>query len=184
MINLISQEVKKEVATQYFLRLGTVSLLIIAAFLFLGFVLLIPSYFVANEREATEHIRAEDLRSTQAFQENKELGAFVDSTKKQLRIVNRVPSIVISEQFVQPVLDHVYADTSSVKLDHINYTDTDGVGLINIRGTADARDDLLTFIETLKQDELFSKVEVPVSSFVQNTDINFHAILHITDEEV
>jgi hypothetical protein len=178
MINLISQQSKKKIATQYFWRLGTVTALIVGAFLFLGTALLIPSYFIANEKENTEVFRAAELQNNKEFQENKELGKLVENTNKQLERFDSIQSFAISHQLIQPVLDHVYEDETDIQLDTINYRVDEGVALVDIEGSAKTRDDLLRFVENLKADELFTKVDVPVSSFVKNIDISFQITLH------
>ena len=184
MINLLSQQSKKRVANQYFWRLGTVVALIIGVFLFLGTVLLIPSYFVASEKEQAEITRAAELQNSETFQENKELGVLVETTNEQLEKFEDVQTFSVSETFIAPLLDYAALDSVEIQLDNIRYRIEKDEVTINLQGIAGARDDLLSFIETLKSDELFTDVNVPVSSFVQNTDINFQAVLSSSIEDL
>jgi flagellar biosynthesis component FlhA len=185
MINLLSQQSKKSITTQYFWRLGTVAGIIISGFLFMGTVLLIPSYFVVHEKEQTEITRAAELQSDEAFQENKELGMFVETTNNQLEKFGEIRKFSVAERFIEPILGYASLDGGvNIRLDNIRYRIADDEAIINLQGTAETRDDLLGFIETLKSDELFSSVDVPVSSFVQNTDINFQAVLSSSIEDI
>jgi len=183
MINLVSQQLKKKNAAQYFWRLGTVSVLIAGTFLLLGIVLLVPSYFIAAEKQNTEVVRAAELQNDEAFQENKELSALVESTKKQLGRFDKVQTFNITQKFIEPLLSHINS-ANNIQLDHISYRTDESEVIMSIQGVAQTRDGLLSFVETLKSDELFTKVNVPVSSFVQNNNIDFQAVLHSTIKDI
>lgn len=182
MINLISQEVQKKVHAQYFLRLGVVALLFVAGFLLFGILLLAPSYFITLERVATEEARAVELRTNEAFQENKELGDTVNETKEQLRIFNTLEDVRISETALMPLLAKVESTDYDIRITQIDYRSL-GEPAVIVQGVAGNRDHLLAFVDALETEGSFSDVRVPVSSFVQNTNIAFEATLFLMQDE-
>jgi hypothetical protein len=69
--------------------------------------------------------------------------------------------------------------TSSIKIIQITYQYDPILGKkIGILGTASSRDALLSFEQTLENDKDFTNVNLPLSSFVQDSNIQFDLTLN------
>jgi len=182
MINLISLQSKRTITRQYWLRIGIVGSSIVCGFCLLGIILMVPSYILTVEKEKVAIARAEELHASKDFQENKELGDIVVKTKKQLDAFNQLQQKYISDA-VTPILEQVTAKKGKIRLQEISYqTNEEKMSTIKIKGIATSRNELLDFVGMLKADTTFSRVDVPVSSFVQNIDSTFEIVLVIAQE--
>ncbi|NCS99406.1 hypothetical protein GW765_00275 [Candidatus Parcubacteria bacterium] len=182
MINLQSQQSKKEIARQYHMRVVSVVFFLIASFLVLSFALLLPSYFIALEKENAVKSFVEEIQSGEEFQKNKELNTLLGDTKLRLDVFGNLDKSFVSESIIKPLLDEVYIQNNKIKLNYIKYSSESRS--LGIRGVSASRDSLIDFVETIQKNDRFSNVEVPVSSFVQNTNIIFEMTMDINEDSL
>jgi len=64
-----------------------------------------------------------------------------------------------------------------VKVQSILYSINPERERLVLSGRADNRDSLALFAETLKKDPSFSKVELPIGSYVKSSNIDFSLVL-------
>lgn len=151
--------------------------------IFIGLILLIPSYVLTLRSSQARLSKIEDIRNNPVFQENDELRETLKETKRQLAFFKPEESFVISEVIMKPILE--YGDDEGLHI-HFNELlfeedeeDMEKV-MIRIQGTAGTRDNLIAFVNNLKEEPLFEEIELPVSSFVKNEDLEFMLTLHAT----
>ena len=69
---------------------------------------------------------------------------------------------------------------STIKIQSFVYsTNTQGRQLV-ITGNASSRDSLAEFVAALKEEPSFSRVELPISSYVKSSDIGFSLLIENT----
>jgi hypothetical protein len=144
------------------------SIVIWSIFLFVIFV-----YMVLN-------LQARELQNNEAQAKSEELNVAVAEVKKINALADEV--IEFSEDVVYPqeiisLLSHAKTEGITLNYYKVNY-DT---GEIILRGLSTTRNNLLAFKNSLESQEKFSGVELPVSSLVQEADINFEMRLVYTD---
>jgi len=177
MLNILPIEEKKKVLTEYRLRLGVVAVFAVAALILASLILLIPSYmlavskynFVADELARLEKKQSgagqEKEVSTQIKEINKKISLFLGNEKA----ISRAPSEVI--------LGIILIKEPAVKVTSILYDIKPDLERLVLSGKANDRDSLARFIETLKKDPSFSKVDLPIGSYVKSTNIDFTLVL-------
>lgn len=180
MLNILPYEEKKKNLTEYRIRLAIVGVFAVAALVLASLVLLVPSYMLAVSKYnfvADELARLEQKQSG-AGQE-KEVSAQIKEVNKKINLflgtekgVTRTPSEVI--------LEIIAAKDPAVKVQSILYDIKPDLERLVLSGKANDRDSLARFIETLKKDPSFSKVDLPIGSYVKSTNIDFTLVLERT----
>lgn len=180
MLNILPSEEKKKILTEYRMRLAIVGVFAVAALVLASLILLVPSYmlavskynFVAGELARLEQKQSgagqEKEVSTQIKEINKKISLFLGNEK----MVKQTPSEV--------VLGVIAAKEPAVKVQSILYDIKPDLERIVLAGKANDRDSLARFIETLKKDPSFSKVDLPIGSYVKSTNIDFTLVLERT----
>lgn len=176
MNNILQKEEKKKILTEYRLRLGVVGVFLVASLVFANLVLLAPSYLLAISKYnsvSNELVNIEKKQKQSAG--HKDINSEIREINKKVDLfIRKEPSPGYSSQIVLNILKLKGGD---VKIDGITYDASVGNGRIIVVGTALNRDSLARFIEILKKDQTFSKVELPISSYVKSTNIDFSVVL-------
>ena len=177
MLNILPHDEKKKILTEYRLRLSVAAIFAVAALVLASLVLLAPSYmlavskynFVAGELARLEQKQRaagqEKEVDTQIKEVNKKINLFLGDKK----VARRTPSEVM-----QGVLS---AKNSSVKVQSITYDINTERERLVLSGMANDRDSLALFVETLKKDPAFTKVDMPIGSYVKSVNIDFSIVL-------
>ncbi|OHA83932.1 MAG: hypothetical protein A2937_03265 [Candidatus Yonathbacteria bacterium RIFCSPLOWO2_01_FULL_47_33b] len=177
MLNILPHEEKKKILTEYRLRLSAASVFAVATLVLASLILLAPSYmlavskynFVADELARLEQkqrgVGQEKEVDAQIKEVNKKISLFLGDEKA----AHRTPSEV--------VLGILAAKNPSIKVQSIAYdVNTERERLV-LSGKASDRDSLALFVETLKKDASFSKVDLPIGSYVKSANIDFSIVL-------
>lgn len=180
MLNIIPPEEKKKILIEYRLRLAVVAVFAAAALVLASLVLLIPSYLLAVSKYnfVTDELARLEQKQSEAGQE-KEISAQIKEVNKKIdlflgdeKAVRHTPSEV--------VLDVMAIKDPAIKVQSILYNiNTDRERLI-LSGKAGDRDSLARFVETLKKDPSFNKVDLPIGSYVKSSNIDFSLVLERT----
>jgi len=160
-----------------YLRLIIVLFMMLGSAIFVSTALTLPAYFMSM-------VKNNSINTSLALQEST-LISFTDkkveSTQKEL---DRKISLVKNTEgnkniFSQKIINEVVLDkTSSIKITEINYKeDLKNGNKIEVRGRAKNRETLLAFRRILEDNAAFSKVDLPISNFIKDTNIMFSLIL-------
>ncbi len=177
MLNILATAEKKKILDEYRLRLATVAIFALGMLVLASSVLLAPSYFLAvakyNDAQGTLAIlegndklggQEKDVNATvQALNKN------IDLFLKVSTVGTLVPSVVITK-----ILD---IKGGAIKVVGFTYDATPGQERIVVTGVARSRDALAQFIDTLKKDTMFTSVDIPISSYVKSSNIDFSAVI-------
>ncbi|OHA84579.1 MAG: hypothetical protein A2481_03680 [Candidatus Yonathbacteria bacterium RIFOXYC2_FULL_47_9] len=180
MLNILPHEENKKILTEYRLRLAAVAVFAVAALILASLILLVPSYMLAVSKHnfvAEELARLEQKQSEVA--QEKEVSTQIRAVNKKISIFLAGPKeIQLTPSEV--VLGIIAVKDPAVKIQSILYDINPDRERLVLAGRADDRDSLARFLETLKKDTTFSKVDLPIGSYVKSTNIDFSLVLERT----
>ena len=176
MANLLPQKERKRFEVEYKLRVLVISLVFLMMTLVFGIVLLLPSYFVSESKGESIGRQSELLQKTIALREEDTSVMSLLSVKQKMNQLTVVQEHVLQTELMQTVIKNIGTD---IVMDAFYYTrGTDANGEIKITGKANSRTALLSFSDKLKKESLFSRVDLPVSSLAQDSNIVFSITLN------
>lgn len=170
MINLLPIEQKEALHREYILRLVLIVVSGLIATVFMGAVLLLPSFFLSKTKERVISEQANFLEQKADKETADALRSILTDTKQQLVALSEAgakspPSIVVGTALSYK--------PSGVLVKQVLLDKTNAGLLLSISGTADNREQLTRFSDGLKEDPLFTSVEFPVSNLARGRDIDF-----------
>lgn len=177
MLNIFSTEEKKKVIAEYRLRLGIIAVFAVAALVLSSLVLLVPSYLIAVSKynNVLGELSSLELRQDRADQE-KEVGAQIRDENKKIDIFLKGDTSGRPTP-PQTILNIIGIKSDAIKIQGFTYDASAGAERLVVTGVASDRDGLAGFVEILKKNPTFTKVELPISSYVKSTDIDFSVVV-------
>lgn len=177
MINILPTEEKKKILTEYRLRVGVVSIFAVATLVLSSLVLLAPSYILAVSKynSISEEFVVLESKKGQGTQE-KDVSAQIGNINKKIDLFLK-GAVSANSYPSQVILNILNIKGSAIKIQGFTYDVTGGQGRFVITGSAADRDSLAHFVETLKKEPTFTKVEIPISSYVKSFNIDFSIVV-------
>lgn len=172
MLHLLTEEHKKKVSKEYARRVWIVVSVIITALLFVSFAFLYPTYRMSHGRYAEILDQKKDIDTKIAVRQNDtsvDSVASISTSISALRMFNNEqdPATLITTLLAQK--------PKGVAIVRISYQSSPkaGVTRIELSGKSDTREHLVLFSQQVKNSKLFINVDVPLSSFAREKDIDF-----------
>lgn len=179
MLNLLPLQEKKKTLTEYRLRFFAFAVFTLGALIVANLALLTPSYLLAVSKY--DSISA-DLAARQAKQG---IGGQAKTIDGQVRAVNKKIALFSSDGSTKRVSPAdvnakiIEIKSAAIKIQSFSYDASGPQERIVVSGLADDRDSLAAFVDALKKEGTFSSVDLPVSSYVKSTNIDFSiALVH------
>ena len=175
MSNLLPRSSKRNIVTEYRVRLFASWLCMLAAVFFLSTWMLLPSYIaVSSELAAAEG----------AFQkQSKDTSATYASTVKEIREANSIGARLSKNNGdvrATDVLREVTKELGpNVQLVGFSFMRQAAAPQIELRGVASTRDDLAQLVVRLKANPLIADATVPFSELAQATNAAFTATIKL-----
>ncbi len=171
MINLLPPEHRTSVEREYKFRLASAYILLISIAIFIGVVLLLPSYFFASTQERVAEQELAILESSSESVEREAINTQLRETKERLINLTRTEDKEPVFALIDTMSSH---KQDEVSITNISYSrGNQGNSLLSVGGVAATRDALLDFKRALETDTLFEEIELPVSSLAKEEDIQF-----------
>ncbi len=169
MINLLPEQEKKAMHSEYKFRLLAVALAGILILIILWIILLIPSFILAFYRSSV----AESTVKMTASAHTTDSTGFADAiTSAKLTASVLTPDTIVLPTTIIDILEK--HRTSANKILSISYSlNEKGVFSIAVKGIAKTRQSLMQFTTDLKQEAVIASVDLPISNFVKDVDIEF-----------
>ncbi len=170
MINLLPLEEKKKVRGEYFARLAVTTLYFLFATLLIVLVFIISSYIsLAAAGEANRNRL--DMLASGGAPATEEFDRIILETNKKLNILQGGDK---DEHIYDQVFGTIISYKGEIRITGLSYEKAkDGSALVRLTGVSPDRESLLAFTKVLEQEGPFTNVEVPVSNFVKEHDIEF-----------
>ena len=177
MLNILPFEEKKKLFREYRLRLSVVAIFAVSLLLLASLILLVPSYFLAMTKYSFVKDQVTKLEASQARTgQEKEVDTEIKKVNKKVALFlgdEKTPSAAPSE-FILKVIG---MKNSTLRVYGLLYDVTVLRERLVLTGQAASRDGLATFVETLKKDKTFTLVDLPISSYVKSTNIDFSVVV-------
>jgi hypothetical protein len=178
MINLIPKEDKKKMTMAFYWRLFALFLVMFSFAIFLGSIALLPAYFSSTTKDSITELKLDMQKNDIVPTLGQESLSTIEDMNSKLSLVenaekNKFP---ISKNVISDILA---SKTSDIKINQILYTDasTTQSREITILGTAPSRESLLSFEQALENNPAFKNVNLPISSFIKDSDLQFNLTL-------
>lgn len=180
MLNLLPLAEKKNVRREYRFRLAVIVVSAIAFLVVVNAVLLVPTYIRAfskhtfAEHELTNAMGRLEFQQTRDLAE-KDVAAEIGDINKKLGLFNTTGNTDIKKPIIasEAFRKIIGLKTFEIRISGITYVlGADGERFV-VSGISVDRDSLALFVETLKKDGLFDRVELPIASYVKSSDIDF-----------
>jgi hypothetical protein len=174
MINLTPKEEKKKIIKAFYYKLVVLFLWVLGSAVFIAFIGVLPSYILSSvrnniinaklETQKNEVVPLPDQTTVQTIKDvNNKLGIIEHAENKNSSFSGRVINSIITNKL------------SNIQITSISYLNDPTTGeKITIQGTAPSREVLLSFRLALEQDKSFKQVDLPISNFVQDSNIQFY----------
>jgi Tfp pilus assembly protein PilN len=174
MINLIPIEEKKKIKKDFYYRFLVIFFAMLTSIVLISIILLFPAYLISLEKNISINQNLETQKNEimpeidqQAQTAIKEL-----DTRLSLLAKARQNKYIFSEKVINEILAE---KVSGIKIDKISYQNDPLDGKkIAINGIAQSREQLLLFRQALENGNFFKNVDLPISNFVEDTDIEFN----------
>ena len=177
MINLIPKEEEKRIIKDFYFRLATAFLFLFAFFMLIASLALFPSYFSALNKEKLANTQLEAQKNEAIPQLDQDATALIKDLDSKLTVIENSMKtrFLISEKVIDQVILEKIPD---IKITKISFNNDVVLGRkISVYGIAKNREQLLLFKQALEKNKAFSKVDLPVSNFIKETDIQFYLSL-------
>ncbi len=183
MANLLPEEYRISVKREYCSRRLATGLVLFAVLLATAAVLLVPAYIVSSKRHATAEQELMFLRQGIGMEETEDPAQMIAEANAKLSLladkndrgmqVHRIFALIIT---------HKNSNIAITDLSYDAAKGADGVR-VSINGTARDRAALSAFARELENEPRFANIDLPISNFVKETDIDFSLTLTATDNE-
>ena len=174
MINLIPNEEKKKMNVDFYYRLLTLFLLMLSFSVLVAFVAILPAYFFSSMQDSVINTKLEIQKQVPIPTSGEQSLAIIKDVNTKLGLIENAENneFSISQKVIKAI---VLDKTPNIKIVQILYENDPILGKkISILGTASSRETLLAFEEALEEDGAFKNVDLPISNFVKESNIQFN----------
>lgn len=178
MFNLLPNNLKEKVRSEYNLRL-LVTVFISILFIQISFLIFLsPTWFVSLNKEKEIVLQSEKANKSS-------LDLKVDTINSQIKLINKKLEIINSTleyPAVVPVIDDILSrKTNSINIEELMYETSDKkLAKVTIRGTSDTRDSLVNFVKKLEESDILSEVDLPISNLTKDKNIDFSLLIKVS----
>jgi hypothetical protein len=182
MFNLLPEKQKKEIKKQYRTRRFVITLAFFSLVVIAGLIFIIPSYILTNYKVKDIEVEISNVQE-QLEEKNKDLlNEELDQLKEKIEQISERGERAQFHDLLQKAL------ASKPKGVHVNgvlvKVESEGedgfVYRVQLTGVSDARDDIVTYTDTLERTGLYGKVNIPIESLASQYDTNFDINLIIS----
>jgi len=168
-INLLPQKEKKRVKKLYKARRLKASSWFVIVLIGISTVMLVPMYLLGEDIKFAVASEEDRLRS-----ENVEINT-TDIEERVYELNKRARALSVHEhtKVYEHLTDVTQNKRAGISITGMAFDQKDDTEVVRLVGQAINRDILLDFRRDLEQKQYVAAVDLPVSNFAQNIDINF-----------
>ncbi len=179
MFNLLPDNLKNSIKKDYNLRRLIVVLLFLI-FIQISFMVFLFPIWLSSYYKEKEYITMRDEMNSNLSVLN------IASTTSNIKTLNNNLAImdkVLSYPKIVHYLNVVFLNKSkSILIDDISYVDTnEKSATLTVEGKSVTREALLTFVKNLQTSGAFSSVDLPISNYAKDKDLDFSIKLTIAE---
>ncbi|MBU6310761.1 hypothetical protein KGO06_02390 [Patescibacteria group bacterium] len=171
MVNLLTEEMRRERTKRYIRAVGDVWLTVLATSIALLGLVLIPVYIMARsaEEEGAQYLAA----AVQIAERREQLGALQEMAEltERVRVVSETQR---SRPYMSRIVQTVSQSASPISISEISLTAiAESAAAVTIRGTAASRAALVSYTNDLKDVPEISALSLPVSAYAGDRNAPF-----------
>lgn len=189
VINILPPEEKKIIHREYWMRFFTIILNLLALTGIASILLLFPSYFLSQAKEGLVEEKLETFNRENPELTINNIDEIISDINTKLEILDKSKApYKISENVIDSILSNrtegitfsqilfikkIVKTTSAAKDSEEEKPKTIELSILEIRGVASNRDSLRNFKTVLDNNSNFSAVDLPISNFLEKSDLSF-----------
>ncbi|MCC2630954.1 MAG: seg [Candidatus Paceibacter sp.] len=180
MINLLPDNEKKLIDKEYKLRRAVLVVGACIAVVFILIMVLVPSYIMAFFR--TKAVDSGMLvQDSQTEKNAAELARQIEDAKVLTKVLAPKTVSVVPSNIIPLLVSHK-SDRNSIT--DIQFTrNTDGTAKVLVQGIAKTRESLSTFTDALSKEPTITAVDVPVSNFAKDANIEYNFTVSVKPQK-
>ncbi|HEC30530.1 MAG TPA: hypothetical protein ENI66_00760 [Candidatus Yonathbacteria bacterium] len=172
MANLLPLSEKKKIQREYKLRLSIVVMMLFAGLVAISGVLLAPSFILSSFKynSAEKRLVAEKKKISDSSDGVDPIKVAKEVNAQLVVLSKETSGLPLPYSVFTTIIKH---KPELLKVDAMFYDIKKEDGSVVVGGVSKDRKTLLAFLQALESDEMFTDVELPISSFVKGQDIKF-----------
>jgi len=177
ILNLLPERQKIINRNRYWVRFTGIILSMVSLFFVLETLLIFPVYFFSKEKELFAETSLESFNKLNPELNTESMSTIIEDVNNKLSLISEDSVSKISEKIIKDVLDK---KPKGISYEQILFsTRADGISVVEIRGIASNRNILRSLSEIFEKDENFETVDLPISNFIESSNINFKISMNI-----
>ncbi len=172
LMNVLPQEEKKILRKEYWMRFSSIILNLFTVIAVVAIFLIFPSYFFSKAKVHIVESRLEafNIANPEAAKHNIDT-TIADINLKSTTLNSKKPNLIVSDEILTNIIE---IRPKGIVLSQIQYNESiEHVRSIEIKGVASNRATLRNFKSNLDAVPRFLNVVLPISDFLEPSDINF-----------
>ena len=171
MFNLLPEDIKKTIRTDYRLRFWVVAIAI-CVFVQVSFLIFLsPSWLLSFYTERDLVSQTESVKRSSETADAQSIASQVSGINSKINIVTsslEYPRLV-------PIVNAIISNkTRSITLTQFAISLTGPKsGSVTLAGVSATRESLVAFVKSLEDSKMFSHIDLPISKFTRNKNISF-----------
>lgn len=172
LIDLLPEESRHSLRQDYFFRLGTVVVIVLALLVVSAGALLIPTYVYLTGEVQTKAAHLANIESGLKSADEAALSARLDALSQDAVLLSALGS---SSSATGVIRSFLVVARPGVSIANVSYQPGIGkiAGVLVVSGTAATRDSLRAYQLALQHAPFAANVDLPVSAFAKDTNIGF-----------
>lgn len=177
MINVLPEQQKNKLKKQYRIRLVSTYFFLFGILSILTTLLLLPTYILSKSKESFFIQELVLLEKENPNLSLNELQNIISDINNKLFLLDGVHDSMVTQDVINKFLE---IPSTNIEIYKIFYTKpADNTQFIEISGIAKDRASLSAYKSSLEKSGLYKKVDLPISNFVEKTDIGFNIKLEL-----
>ncbi len=171
MLHLLTEDYKEKVVKEYQKRAWTVFGIGVLSVVFVSTIFIIPVYVMSFGRYLDAQNTKQHLDKEIALREDATTAQNIKDISSSLKALVLFKDKDLPSTYIEKL---IAIKPRGIKINNIIFTPSDdSATALDISGVADARSNLVVFSQSLKSDKVFSTVDIPLSNFAKERNIEF-----------
>lgn len=172
-MNLLPQKEKMENQREYFYRFSTVLAGALAVSLLIGGGLLLPSYFLGRAKLTELKINLASLKNPRDGNDSEMVSKILETAAQRVDFLLAQPNLSLTAA-AEKITNK---KPTGVQINGLSYHPQEAAlswsAAIALTGIANSREMLVAFVKALQTESIFTDINVPVSNFAKDRNIEF-----------
>lgn len=182
MFNLLPDNLKKKIKTEYSLRRLIVVIFSVVFVQVVCLVFLFPSWLISSYKEDDIISQTEEMSKSELLSSASSTASDIISINSKLNAIDSSLSYLTIIPYINGIISN---KTGDIHISDFTYTSNSSTtGTITLNGVSLTRESLVGFVKSLEGSDLFKSVDLPISNFAKDRNINFSININIEKQNV